>query len=194
MYRSVLGSLLSVLFAASTAASDIATIDLAPGATSAPDGFLFELTAGPVEYTTKTGLSYRMIWCTFQVPKRVQQTRFVDCALQVLDSRGRALTHVPVSSWSGARGMRVLAVYLQPQFASRCRLLFRYGTPPVGSLVAEYRVPLKEHVRRSARPNQAMQRTASKPATDVLRVAIHPSAAWHLAVGSRSLILCLVRW
>jgi hypothetical protein len=38
---------------------------------------------------------------------------------------------------------------MQPQFAGRCRLLFRYGTPPFDVLATEYRVPLKQHVRRS---------------------------------------------
>jgi hypothetical protein len=149
MHWSLLVSLLALLYVRSIAAADFATVDLGPDATSAPDGFRFKLTAGPVDYTTETGLGYRMIWCTFEVPEKVQQTRFVRCALEVLDSRGRVLSHVDVSSSSGPPGVRSLAVYLQPQFASRCRMLFQYGTPPFGSLATEYRVPLKRHVRRS---------------------------------------------
>jgi hypothetical protein len=40
--------------------------------------------------------------------------------------------------------------------------------------------------------NSAIQRTANKPATGIVRFAIHPLAAIYVCSGSRSLILCLV--
>ncbi len=45
------------------------------------------------------------------------------------------------------------------------------------------------------RPNQAMQRTASRTAVYLLRVCHPPFGCVARALqGSRSLILCLVRW
>ena len=141
-------SLVTLALAASVGATEVAEVELASGASRASDGFHFELTAGPTDHKTKRGIPYRLIWCTFQVPERVAETQFVEAGLEVSDSRGRPLSYASISSSDGDLGMRVLAVHLEPRFAARCSLLVRYGVPPHGSLVTEYRVPLKEHVQR----------------------------------------------
>src|SRR4029077_747073 len=88
--------------------------------------------------------------------------------------------------------------FSQDRSDTRCVFQKSAMTPPKAHLILSPRVSHTTEIPNSlfnmtATPNQAMQRTASKPAIYLLCVYHPPPTASHALQVSRSLILCLVR-
>jgi len=137
---------------------NLVQVRLSPGETKTKEGFGIEMSGGLVNYKTPRGTPYRMIWWGAVVPNKINGVRLDDVQFQTLDKDNRPICFVSMGKGSepDERGMRSFSIYVEPNHANSCELVFRYwnGSIKKGDIITEYTVPLKDHVLAAMQKNR----------------------------------------
>ncbi|HEX9281733.1 MAG TPA: hypothetical protein VF878_04595 [Candidatus Udaeobacter sp.] len=138
-----------VILAQDAANKTYSTVELPGKATEVPDGFQVRIDSGTSTQTDAKGRRYAAFTFDFYVPRAVGNTVLGSVFLEVVDRNGRTLAEVALEPRNPENRPPNYYLFVEQRFAARCLLHFEYKGRPMGNIVKDYVLRLKNHLTQN---------------------------------------------
>lgn len=142
---------LAVALTADAANQTYSTIELPGRATELPDGFQVKIDSGTATQTDSKGRNYAAFTFDFYVPRDVGNTVLGSVFLEAVGRDGHTMVQVALEPRNPENKPPNYYVFVERDFATGCALHFEYKARPMGNIVKDYVLRLKNQLPAPSR-------------------------------------------